>query len=119
MRGQSPERHTVICHYNAHSTRYEQGDDRHDSQFPLLHLSEQDGTRHNAERGNEEADKEVAREGREDGFVEEVSDEGCAAKEEEIKKEAHADVEPENGVVVVMSGIAFVGQCCHESAVLQ
>ena len=118
MRGQSPERHTVICHYNAHSTRYEQGNDCHDSQFPLLHLSEQDGTRHDAERGNKEADKEVAREGCEDGFVEEVSDEGCAAKEENIEKEAHADVEPENGVVVVMGSIALVGQSRYESTVL-
>ena len=51
--------------------------------------------------------------------MEEPCDEGGTEEEEDIEQEAHRDVEPEDGVVVVMGGIALVGKCRNKTAVLQ
>ena len=50
--------------------------------------------------------------------MEEVGNERCTKEEEDVEDEADTDVEPEDGIVIVVGGIAFVGQSSNETTIL-
>ena len=50
--------------------------------------------------------------------MEEGGDKGCTEEENGIHGAARQDIEPENGVVVVVRGLLHVGQCLRETCTL-
>ena len=85
----------------------------------MLHESEEDGTRHDAERCDEETDEIVTGKIRQDRFLEKEGNEGGTEEQQDVEEETHADVEPEDSVVILSGGFSLVGQGSHKTAVLQ
>ena len=82
-------------------------------------MAEEVGALGGTEAGEDEAKEGDAAEGAEDRFPVEVGDEGGGKEEEDVEGDAHDDVEPEDGVVLLVGGLAFVGEGSRETALLQ
>ena len=72
-----------------------------------------------AEAREHEAEEGKTSEGAEDGFVVEIGNQRGGKEEEDVEHEAHDDVEPEDGVILLMRRFALVGQGRRETALLQ
>ena len=128
LRHQPPIGIAPIDHGQGHEAR--RGEARHGDDGLLFHLqgAEQIGARCHAEAGNEEAQEGVTGQGGEFGQVVgrsgvglliELRDERGKKEQHDIQQAAHAHVEPEDRVVVLVPHFLPVGQGRAETTVLQ
>ena len=119
LRGERPVGKAHVGHDDGNAAGEQ---DCHHASLGLLlgaQVLEEPGRLRGAETGEDDSEEGVARQGRELRHVVETGDEWCAEEEHNVDAATHEDVEPEYGVVVAVGGLAQVGQCRLETAVLQ
>ena len=117
--GYAPIGEAVERHRHTYQSRHKQADERHDALLANLHVAEQQGSWRNAQTGDEEPQKNVARQRYEARLTVEVGYERGAAEQNEIDGQTEQRARPEHGIVVAMRHLPLSVECRNETTLLQ
>ena len=82
-------------------------------------MAEEISTLSGAEAGGHEAEEGETSEGTKDGVVVEICNQWSGKEKQDVEAQPYENIEPEDRVVLLMSGFPLISQCCRESAFLK
>ena len=119
LRHDGPMGKALHGHRHADDAGDEHGGERADACLPHHQVTEEVGALHRAESGEQEAEEEHPRKRRQVAVPVEVGNQGRTEPEDGVERKADQDVEPEDGVVLLVGRLFPVAEGCNEAALLQ